>query len=156
MPEPIRQTVLFLCTGNYFRSRFAEELFNQMAGNRGLPMRATSAGLESACHLRNPGPISPHTADGLRARGIRLDPVPRPPRDVTGEDLAGAALIIALKEAEHRPLVELRFPRWADQVRYWNVDDLPEPIPGAALAKIEALVRDLVTELQATSRKPDR
>jgi protein-tyrosine phosphatase len=153
MPEPIRQTVLFLCTGNYFRSRFAEELFNQVARNRGLAARATSAGLESGCRLRNPGPISPHTAAGLRARNIRLDAVPRSPRDVTDEDLAGAALIIALKEAEHRPLVEERFPRWADQVRYWDVDDLPDAIPDDALAKIEVIVRSLVAELEMESRE---
>jgi protein-tyrosine-phosphatase len=29
-------TVLFLCTGNYYRSRFAEELFNHHADRAGL------------------------------------------------------------------------------------------------------------------------
>ena len=38
--------VLFLCTGNYYRSRFAEELFNHLAIQRGLAWRADSAGLE--------------------------------------------------------------------------------------------------------------
>ena len=32
--------VLFLCTGNYYRSRFAEVLFNSVAGQMGLPWRA--------------------------------------------------------------------------------------------------------------------
>jgi protein-tyrosine phosphatase len=152
-PEPTGPTVLFLCTGNYFRSRFAEELFNQLARNEGLAARATSAGLEPACHLRNPGPISPHTAAGLRSRSVPLDPAPRSPRDVTDDDLAGAAIIIALKEAEHRPLIEERFPGWADRIRYWDVDDLPEVTPGEALAKIEALVRGLVAGLKAAPPK---
>ncbi len=38
-------TVLFLCTGNYYRSRFAEALFNAVAGKMGLPWKATSRGL---------------------------------------------------------------------------------------------------------------
>jgi low molecular weight protein-tyrosine phosphatase len=154
MPDTVPPTVLFLCTGNYFRSRFAEELFNRVAADQGLPMRARSGGLEERCHLRNPGPISPHTAAGLRARGMALGAAPRSPRDVTAEDLDGAAMIIALKEAEHRPLVQERFPRWAGQVRYWDVDDLPLLPPGDVLAKIEGLVRSLVGELAAKPLPP--
>src|SRR5947199_205561 len=39
------KTVLFLCTGNYYRSRFAEVLFNSVAGKMGLTWRASSRGL---------------------------------------------------------------------------------------------------------------
>jgi protein-tyrosine phosphatase len=145
--SPGAPAVLFLCTGNYFRSRFAEELFNHLAAERGLAARASSAGLEHACHLRNPGPISPHTAAGLRARGLALDAAPRPPRDITEEELAQAPLIVAMKGAEHRPMVQARFPAFARRIRYWDVDDLPDVAPGDALAKIEALVRALLEEL---------
>ena len=31
------KTVLFLCTANYYRSRFAEEYFNLMATREGCP-----------------------------------------------------------------------------------------------------------------------
>ena len=41
--------VLFVCTGNYYRSRFAEAVFNHLAAARGLPWRAVSRGL--AVHL---------------------------------------------------------------------------------------------------------
>ena len=34
--------VLFLCTGNYYRSRYAEEIFNHQAGRDGLGWRAFS------------------------------------------------------------------------------------------------------------------
>ncbi|MGM4967020.1 hypothetical protein AB7714_26215 [Tardiphaga sp. 1201_B9_N1_1] len=33
------RTVLFLCTGNYYRSRYAEELFNHLARRAGLTGR---------------------------------------------------------------------------------------------------------------------
>ena len=37
--------LLFLCTGNYYRSRFAEILFNSVAGKMGLSWKASSRGL---------------------------------------------------------------------------------------------------------------
>jgi protein-tyrosine phosphatase len=39
------KTVLFLCTGNYYRSRNAEVLFNSVAGKMSLPWKASSRGL---------------------------------------------------------------------------------------------------------------
>lgn len=38
------KTVLFLCTGNYYRSRFAEYLFNHLAEQQTLEWRAESLG----------------------------------------------------------------------------------------------------------------
>ena len=37
--------VLFLCTGNYYRSRFAEIFFNHLASQTSLPWHADSSGL---------------------------------------------------------------------------------------------------------------
>jgi protein-tyrosine phosphatase len=140
--------VLFLCTGNYFRSRFAAALFDHLAAQAGLEQRARSAGLEDRCWTRNEGPISPFTLAALRRRGVALpDPLPIP-RDATTEDLASARLIIALKDAEHRPMVAARFPGWVDRIRYWDVDDVPIARPEEALARIETLVRALILELQ--------
>ncbi len=49
------KTVLFLCTGNYYRSRFAEALFNSVAGKMGLPWRASSRGLALERGVNNIG-----------------------------------------------------------------------------------------------------
>ncbi|HVS36227.1 MAG TPA: hypothetical protein VMS17_11650 [Gemmataceae bacterium] len=35
MPQRSHQAILFLCTGNYYRSRFAEILFSALAGKKG-------------------------------------------------------------------------------------------------------------------------
>jgi len=72
---------------------------------------------------------------------------PRLPCDVSEEDLAGAELVVAVKETEHRPVLAERFPGWADRVRYWNVDDIPLVRAADALARLETLVRALIAEL---------
>lgn len=144
-PEPLR--VLFLCSGNYYRSRFAEELFNHLAAGAGLAYRADSAGLWPNCQTHNVGAVSIHTISGLRERGVPLPAVLRLPRDVTELDLRGAELTIALKESEHRPFVESRFPGWLERVEFWHVDDVGDSPPSVALPQIERGVRELVERL---------
>jgi protein-tyrosine phosphatase len=148
-------TVLFLCTGNYYRSRFAELLFNARAAASGLRHRATSAGLAPQCWTRNPGPISPYTLAALATRGIAPPDPSRIPQDVTEAALEDAALVVALKEAEHRPILRERFPRFVDRVRYWRVDDIDVAPPVVAIAAIEALVEALVRELDVPPAADD-
>jgi protein-tyrosine phosphatase len=67
---------------------------------------------------------------------------------VTEADLASAHLVVALKEAEHRPLMTERFPGWVERVEYWAVHDLDAATPDQALPEIEERVRALVARLQ--------
>jgi low molecular weight protein-tyrosine phosphatase len=139
--------VLFLCTGNYYRSRFAEHLFNARAPARGLAWRADSAGLELDCSTRNPGPISRMALQALNVRGIGVPAPHRPPRDVEHCDFETARLVIALKEAEHRPLLEARFAAFAPRVEYWHVDDVEDAPPEHALPILERKVDELLLRL---------
>ncbi|MEI9940895.1 MAG: low molecular weight phosphatase family protein [Pseudomonadota bacterium] len=151
MTEAEPRRVLFLCSGNYYRSRFAELLFNHLAEAEGLPYRADSAGLWPECHTHNPGPISPHTIAALAERGVRLPAVLRAPRDVQQSDIARSALTVALKEAEHRPLVAEQFPALLNRVEFWHVDDVGDAPPSVALPMIDGLVRELVQRLQSSN-----
>ena len=64
-------------------------------------------------------------------------------------DLSGADLIIALKDAEHRPMIVEAFPHWEEKVVFWDVTDLPDEQPEVALPAIEREVRQLVQSLKA-------
>ena len=90
------KTVLFLCTGNYYRSRFAEIFFNWHAEQRGLPWKAVSKGL--ALDPLNPGPMSPYTVTRLKNHGIALEAYQRLPMYVTPHDFAAAHHVVAVKE----------------------------------------------------------
>jgi protein-tyrosine phosphatase len=141
---------MFLCTGNYYRSRFAEGLFNHLAGEAGLRWRARSRGLDID-HTRemNLGPISPLTLGAFRRWSIPIPESIAYPQALTVESLRSAGLIIALKEAEHRAMIRETFPDWEHRVTYWHVHDLDQALPEVALAEIETLVRALLDQLGA-------
>ena len=101
-------TVLFLCTGNYYRSRFAEHFFNWNAENDGLRWRAKSKGL-AVGRYGNIGPISRYTIERLNELGIPINGNSRFTQQVTEQSLSDASLVIALKEAEHREMLEESF-----------------------------------------------
>lgn len=58
--------------------------------------------------------------------------------------------MIALKEAEHRPLIEQRFPEAARRVTYWHVDDVEIRHPSVALAMTDSHVRNLIAKLKTS------
>src|SRR5689334_9062344 len=112
--------VLFLCTGNYYRSRFAEALFSSVAGRMGLPWRASSRGLALERGVNNVGPMAGSAVRALEALGVCAgEECARPPIRVTADDLERADRVVALKEAEHRPLLQEWFPDWAGEVEFW-------------------------------------
>src|ERR1700693_2297365 len=113
MSQRKTKTFLFLCTGNYYRSRFAEVLFNSVAGKMGLPWRASSRGLALERGVHHVGPMAVVAVNALEARGLRgIADLARLPTQATVDDLERADWIVALKQVEHLPLLQERFPAW--------------------------------------------
>jgi protein-tyrosine phosphatase len=91
--------------------------------------------------------------EDIEAFKERSVPIPEPipyPRTATLEDFTSANRIIALKEAEHRPLMRRHFPDWEHRVTYWHVHDLDQAPPHLALAEIEKRVRALIAGLDSS------
>jgi protein-tyrosine phosphatase len=150
---------LFLCSGNYYRSRFAELFFNHLVAGTGLAFTADSAGLWPNCHQYNTGPISSDTIQALSDRGVTLPEQHRAPRDVTEADIERASITVALKELEHRPLMARRFPSLLHRVEFWHVHDIDDAPPSEAIPLIETNVRallDRLRELSDAEPRPDR
>jgi protein-tyrosine phosphatase len=141
--------VLFLCSANFYRSRFAEHFFNWLAGQEGLRWRADSRGL-AVDHWGDLGQISHYTIEALRRRGVRVGSSHRRPKHVTLADLANSNLVIAVKEAEHRAMMKEQFPLWADQIEYWRIDDIDCAPPEDSLPVLEEHVQALVARLHAS------
>jgi protein-tyrosine-phosphatase len=141
------RTVLFLCTGNYYRSRYAEELFNHLARRAGLDWEATSHALAIERGKDNVGPMARQTIDALTIDGISPMGVSRMPAPCTHDALEASDMVVAVKEAEHRALLTERFLGWEDRVTYWHVHDIDVAPPDEALAELKAHVERLVREL---------
>jgi protein-tyrosine-phosphatase len=143
----IGNRILFLCTGNYYRSRYAEELFNHLARRNGLNWEAESRALAIEHGISNVGPMAKSSLDALVADGARAAAASRFPLPCTVEDLLKADIVTAVNEAEHRDLLTKRFSGWEDRVIYWHVHDLDRAQPSEALGMLRSLVYALVRDL---------
>jgi protein-tyrosine phosphatase len=146
-PPRACSTVLFLCTGNYYRSRFAAILFNHLAREQSLAWSASSRGLKIGW-AGNHGALSQHTQQRLIELNINFDDSRHMPLQCRACDLAEADLVVALKEAEHRAMLAETFSGWEDRVMYWHVHDMDAAHPADALREIETLVRALALQLK--------
>jgi protein-tyrosine phosphatase len=149
----MKRQIVFLCTANYYRSRFAEHFFNWLAPQHKLHWRADSRGLQVG-QFGNIGPIAQATVARLKSYGITMPEPPREPLPLTLEDLNTFDHVVAVKEAEHRPQMRLQFPKWCERVEYWHVDDLDFATPEEALPLLEVQVRALALRLAAEFAHP--
>ncbi|MCL2384919.1 MAG: low molecular weight phosphatase family protein [Alphaproteobacteria bacterium] len=147
------RTILFLCTGNYYRSRFAEEFFNFSAPFSCPGWTAVSRGIAVDLGVHNVGPIARSAAEALRQRGIDFDPhLARMPLQLKTADLDAAHHIVALKKTEHLALLQERFSVWLNganpgRIEYWHIDDVDRMAPAKALPLIAREVEELMKRL---------
>lgn len=143
-------TVLFLCTGNYYRSRFAEEYFNHHAVRLGLAWRAGSKGFaRDMAATGNAGPMAPSAVAALRGHGISPVGAGRFPVPVQVEDFETHHRVILLSRSEHWPMMERLFPGHLARVDCFDIEDIHlEPVT-SALPRLAVRVDTLVAELRA-------
>ncbi len=134
--------VLFVCTGNYYRSRFAEAVLNHHLAAEGRTPCAFSRGLET-WRVIGEGDLSPFTLRALAARGIDRRHTQPSPVQLTEADLCAATTTVVLDEQEHRPMMRAQFPAWEPRVTYWQVADVDRRAADDALSEIERRVRAL-------------
>jgi protein-tyrosine phosphatase len=141
--------ILFLCTGNYYRSRFAEEYFNHIAPRHGVRWRADSKALvRDLTSTGNRGPISAHALAQLAAHGVATRGAPRWPARVEAPDFIRYPRIIALSRREHEPMMEALFPEHAAAIEYLEIGDLDVETPAVAIARLARDLDGLVVALR--------
>ena len=124
--------VLFICTGNWYRSRLSEVLFNYYAMMAKLEWRADSRGMTETS-IRG---LSPDAMAYLEQKGLHtyLDE-PRDPEAIKVSDLEESDLVITLCRDEHEGMMRERFgqiPKFMEnngKLRFWNVFDVPTEAP---------------------------
>jgi protein-tyrosine phosphatase len=141
----VTNQVLFICTGNFYRSRFAEAVFNHSVRQAGLNWNAVSRGL--AIHWAE-GYLSPFTMEALQQRGIDLQNTGKSRVQLTVHDLENSAVRIAMSKDEHYPMLQEQFPEWVKKIEYWRVPDVQFTSPQIALPAIERDVQILLERLK--------
>jgi len=143
----IRKLVLFLSNDNHCCGRFCEELFNHLAAQSGLRWEAISRGLRPAAAGRWAYPMSPIAVDFLRRRRVRARNSLRPPLGVTHLDFQVSRVVLALDEAQHRPMIERDWRQYADWVSYWQGGVLDERLPADTFKRLEGRMERLIEHL---------
>jgi protein-tyrosine phosphatase len=153
------KVLLFLCTGNYYRSRFAEEMFNFLAPVECPGWTAVSRGIALGLGINNVGPIAKSTARALQKQGIVFNlPLARMPLQLEPADLESSDHIVALNETEHFPLMKKRFSSWLDtcgpcRIEYWHVHDIDRMAPEQGLPLIVKQLQVLMMQLSSKNPK---
>ncbi|MFH5832421.1 low molecular weight phosphatase family protein [Halalkalibaculum sp. DA3122] len=143
-------SVLFVCTGNYYRSRMAEELFNFWAPVTDLSWEAHSAGLrEDMSKSPNEGPISKHAVRMLAQNGFPVSSSKRYPRSIEKEELEVHNVVICLHRTEHEPMIQKRFPKNNSEILFWEVPDIQYMEPEEAFSRIKRQVHQLISLLSS-------
>lgn len=162
--------IIFVCTGNYYRSRLAEILFNDYALKAALRWDAESKGLFDRASVKG---LSPDAARFLESKGFdSVQQFAREPERLRVEDLEHSQLLIILNKSEHEPIMKVKFGRVptmlekSGRLRYWNVYDVPsrrrmtdrifkpneggEQPPVSSCEHIDFAVQTLVHELSSS------
>jgi protein-tyrosine phosphatase len=133
-------SILFVCTGNVFRSLVAEQALRARLESGGGCL-VGSAGIEA-----RPQPVHPLVAARMREKGS--DSSGHVQRKLTGELLAGVGLVVAMG-CDHRDFIRRNFGREAplfNQVCYEKEEpvlDVGEAVPDWERRQEEARVYTL-------------
>lgn len=134
--------ILFVCTGNSFRSPVAEALLKKLRGD----LEVDSAGTYPASM------IAPN-AKRLLERENASENLKKTPEGIEQKNVEKYDLIVAMKE-EHRNYLLKEYPQLSEKMIVWEVDD-PYLLPAGSDRRILKEIKEKVRELSASLSKID-
>ena len=138
--------ILFVCTANIFRSRFAEEVFNFLAAEERIPAKAFSAGLKvGEYHVKK---IYRPALEQLTKFNIK----PKRPNELSVHinevQLSKYDQLICMDEADHKPMVLSNSKLNDINFEYWDIIDEPKVQSDISLPICFSKVKELVDGLK--------
>lgn len=103
--------ILFVCTGNSFRSPVAEAILKKFRSD----FSVESAGTEPARWIAS-------NAKELLKKESAIDYVKKEPEGLESKNVEDYDVIVAMKE-EHKEAIAERWPQVADRIMVWDIVD---------------------------------
>lgn len=132
--------ILFVCTGNSFRSPVAEALLKKVRGD----LEVESAGTQSA------GMVASNAKKFLEKENA-LKNLKEAPEGIDQKDLEEYDLIIAMKQ-NHKNEILRRYPQMEDRIQVWNIDD-PIHLPYGSDKEVFEEIKRKVLELAESIKR---
>jgi protein-tyrosine phosphatase len=130
--------VLFVCTGNSFRSPVAEALLKKLRND----LEVESAGTQPASKIASNAKILLEEEDALEDLKER-------PEGIEQKDLKEYNLIVTMKE-HHKNEILQRYPQVKDKIRVWEIEDpiyLPSGLDREVMQEIKKKVAELAKSM---------
>ena len=152
---PVKQ-LCFVCSGNLYRSRYAEAYFNYLCiTHERIDLRAFSRGIsvqptENYRHgeiFTMPLRLAKPTYDRMLARNIPFCLVGPTNQGLCAYDCAAAHLIILMNRAEHFPVMVRDDPEYLERVLSYNIGD-KEYAPGTGYSGPEWSEEDALSAIE--------
>ncbi len=132
--------ILFVCTGNSFRSPVAEALLKKFRGD----LKVESAGTYPA------GMIAP-SAKKFLERENAPEKLKKRPEGIDQKNVEEYDLIIVMDE-NHKSEILRRYPQTEDRIEVWNIED-PIYLPDGADMEVYSEIKRKVMELAESIQK---
>ena len=113
----------FVCMGNYYRSRLAEELALYYAAQNGIEIEVDSGGLSHIPNPNHPGPMAKQTLAYLAQKGVQPQHTDRYPKNCDWQAVSKADIVICTDEDEQRYLFTNAFPEYKGELICWRARD---------------------------------
>jgi protein-tyrosine phosphatase len=114
----------FVCMGNYYRSRLAEELALYYAAKYGVEIQASSGGLSKNPHAKHLGAIAKETLAYLEEKNIQPQGATKTPQHCDYEAIEQADIVVLTDDDEQRHLFVEEFPEFVDKLIGWQARDI--------------------------------
>ena len=140
--------ILFVCTANIYRSRFAEEVFNSLAINRGASLIAFSAGLKVGEYTTRK--IYYPALDNLEKFNILPKRADELSVHINNIDLDQYDRLICIDKNEHKPMVQSDPNLSTFKFEYWDITDMPKVDSDISLPKCYKQVESLWNQVSSS------
>lgn len=139
--------IYFVCMGNYYRSRLAEELAVYYANQAGVELGVDSGGLSDVANSLNPGPIARAVIQFLSEKDLQPLDMQRYPKRCDFDAVHAADIIVCTDADEQLRLFKQEFPDYTDRIIEWRARDKHDDpwlqTPNLIDKHVQALIKEL-------------